>query len=83
MKKDVLNEIIEKKKQKIEFAIVTDIECGESFVFTKDKPINDNFKPYLVELWLYLTRNPSDAFLVEIVCVLSIFINVSIQLLIL
>ena len=46
MKKDVLNEIIEKKKQKIEFAIVTDIECGESFVFTKDKPINDNFKKY-------------------------------------
>ena len=46
MKKDVLNEIIEKKKQKIELAIVTYIECGESFVFIKDKPINDNFKKY-------------------------------------
>ena len=44
MKKDVLNEIIEKKKQKIEFAIVTDIEWGERFFFTKDKPKNDNLK---------------------------------------
>ena len=46
MKKKLLNEIIEKKKQKIEFAIITNLENGESFIFEKDKPIDKNFEKY-------------------------------------
>ena len=42
MKKQLLKEIIEKKEKKIEFAIITDLENGESCVFEKEKPIDKN-----------------------------------------
>ena len=35
MKKQLLKEIIEKKGKKVEFAIITDLENGESCVFEK------------------------------------------------
>ena len=38
MKKQLLKEIIEKKEKKIEFAIITNLENGESCVFEKNKP---------------------------------------------
>jgi len=43
MKKQLLKEIIEKKKKKIEFAIITNLENGESCIFEKDKPVDKNF----------------------------------------
>ena len=46
MKKKLLDEIIEKKKKKIEFAIITNLENGESCIFEKNKPIDKNFKKY-------------------------------------
>ena len=46
MKQQILKEIIEKKERKIEFAIVTNLENGESCVFEKNKPINNNFEKY-------------------------------------
>ena len=46
MKKQLLKEIIEKKEKKIEFAIITDLENGESCIFEKEKPIDKNFKKY-------------------------------------
>jgi len=46
MKKQLLNEIIEKKEKKIEFAIITNLENGESCVFEKNKPISKNFEKY-------------------------------------
>tara|TARA_B100000686_G_scaffold322410_1_gene376144 strand:+ start:326 stop:1006 length:681 start_codon:yes stop_codon:yes gene_type:complete len=46
MKKQTLKEIIEKKKKKIEFAIITNLESSESFIFEKNKPVNENFKKY-------------------------------------
>ena len=46
MKKKLLTEIIEKKEKKIEFAIITNLENGESCVFEKDKPIDKNFEKY-------------------------------------
>jgi len=46
MKKRLLTEIIEKKEKKIEFAIITNLENGESCVFEKDKPIDKNFEKY-------------------------------------
>ena len=46
MKKQLLREIIEKKEKKIEFAIITNLENGESCIFEKDKPLNKNFEKY-------------------------------------
>ena len=46
MKKQLLNEIIEKKERKVEFSIITNLENGKSFIFEKNKPIDKNFKIY-------------------------------------
>ena len=46
MKKKLLKEIIEKKEKKIEFAIITNLENGESCIFEKDKPIDKNFEKH-------------------------------------
>ena len=46
MKKNLLKKIIEKKNNKIEFSIITDLETSESFIFEKNKPIDSNFKKY-------------------------------------
>jgi hypothetical protein len=44
MKKQLLNEIIEKKGKKIEFAIVTNLDNGESYIFEKDKSIDKSIE---------------------------------------
>ena len=46
MKKKLLTEIIEKKEKKIEFAIITNLENGESCIFEKNKPLDKNFEKY-------------------------------------
>ncbi len=46
MKKQLLKEIIEKKERKVEFAIITNLENGESCVFEKEKPIDKNFEKH-------------------------------------
>ena len=46
MKKRLLTEIIEKKEKKIEFAIITNLENGESCIFEKDIPIDKNFEKH-------------------------------------
>ena len=46
MKKQLLKEIIEKKEKKIEFAIITNLENGESCIFEKNKSIDKNFEKY-------------------------------------
>ena len=46
MKRQLLKEIIEKKEKKIEFAIITNLENGESCIFEKDKPIEKSFEKY-------------------------------------
>ena len=46
MEKNLLKEIIEKKEKKIEFAIVTNLQNGESCLFEKNKLINKNFEKY-------------------------------------
>ena len=46
MKKQLLKEIIEKKEKKIEFAIITNLENGESCVFEKNIPIGKNFEKH-------------------------------------
>ena len=46
MKKQLLQEIIEKKEKKVEFAIITNLENGESCVFEKAKLIDKNFEKH-------------------------------------
>ena len=46
MKKQLLQEIIEKKEKKVEFAIITNLENGESCIFEKEKPIDKNFEKH-------------------------------------
>jgi len=46
MKKQLLKTIIEKKDKKIEFAIITDLENGESCIFEKNKPLDKKFEKY-------------------------------------
>ena len=46
MKKQLLDQIIKKKKSKNEFAIITNITNGESCIFEKNKPLDKNFEKY-------------------------------------
>ena len=50
MKKQLLKEIIEKKEKKIEFAIITNLENGESCVFEIDKTLDKNFEKHKEEI---------------------------------
>ncbi|SVB01386.1 uncharacterized protein METZ01_LOCUS154240, partial [marine metagenome] len=56
MKKQLLKEIIEKKEKKIEFAIVTDLQNGESCIFEKNRPINNNFEKYKDKINLHFNN---------------------------
>lgn len=55
MKKQLLKEIIEKKEKKIEFAIITNLENGESCIFEKNKPIDKNFEKYKDKINLHFS----------------------------
>jgi len=44
MKQQLLKEIIKKKEKKIEFAIITNLNNGESCIFEKNKTIDKNFE---------------------------------------
>ena len=46
MKLKILREIIKKKENKDEFAIITNISNGESCVFEKNRPLEKNFNKY-------------------------------------
>tara|TARA_Y100000590_G_C15524024_1_gene940494 strand:- start:305 stop:985 length:681 start_codon:yes stop_codon:yes gene_type:complete len=50
MRKKMLEEIIKKKKNKDEFAIITNISNGESFIFEKNKSLDKNFIKYSNEI---------------------------------
>ena len=46
MKLQTLKSIIEKKKNKSEFAIITNLKTGESEIFEKDKPLSKEMEDY-------------------------------------
>ena len=46
MKRQFLKEIIKKKEEKIEFAILTDLKNGERCIFEKNKPLKTDFDKY-------------------------------------
>ena len=50
MKKHFLEQIIDKKNRKEEFAIITNISTGESFIFEKNKTLDENFEKYSDEI---------------------------------
>ena len=50
MKKQLLDQIIKKKENKNEFAIITNIANGESCIFEKNKPLDKNFEKYLNQI---------------------------------
>ena len=53
MKKKILDEIVKKKKNKDEFAIVTNILNGESCIFERNKPLDKSFEKYSTEINKY------------------------------
>ena len=56
MKQQLLDQIIKKKKNKDEFAIITNITSGESCIFEKNKPIDKNFEKYLEQIKNYFEK---------------------------
>ena len=50
MKKELLKQIVEKKKQKIEFAIITNLKNGDSCLYEKNKTLTDDFAKYEKEI---------------------------------
>ena len=56
MKKQLLDQIIKKKKNKDEFAIITNITNGESCIFEKNKPMDKNFEKYLEQIKNYFEK---------------------------
>ena len=56
MKKQLLDQIIKKKENKEEFAIITNITSGESCIFEKNKPIDKNFQKYLDQIKSYFEK---------------------------
>ena len=59
MKKKLLDQIIKKKKNKEEFAIITNIENGESCIYEKNKPIDENFEKYFDKINSYFEKKKS------------------------
>ena len=56
MKFELLKEIIRKKEKKIEFAIVTNLDNGESCIFEKNKLIDKNFEKNKYEISLQFDK---------------------------
>tara|TARA_Y100001970_G_C14224285_1_gene854601 strand:+ start:1240 stop:1917 length:678 start_codon:yes stop_codon:yes gene_type:complete len=53
MEKKLLDQIIENKTKKNEFAIITNIENGKSCIFEKGKTIDKDFEKYLEKINLF------------------------------
>jgi len=56
MKKQLLGQIIKKKENKDEFAIIINIANGESCIYETNKPINKNFEKYLEQIKNYFEK---------------------------
>ncbi len=56
MKRQLLKEIIEKKEKKIEFAVITNLNNGESCIYEKNKSIDKNFEIYKDQISLHFEK---------------------------
>jgi xanthine dehydrogenase accessory factor len=53
-----LEQIIQKKKKKLEFALLTNLSTGENEIFEKGKPLNKNFEKFTDQINShYLSKN--------------------------
>lgn len=59
MKRKLLNQIIEKKKKKIEFAIITNLKNGDTVIFEKNKKINPNFEKHKEKITYHFDKKKS------------------------
>ena len=55
MKLKTLDSIIKKKKTKSEFAIITNLSTGESEIYEKENPLNEDLKNYKNQIDQFLT----------------------------
>ena len=53
MQLEILQKIIEKKKNKSEFAIITNLETGSSEIFETSKPISKDFEKYKEQINIF------------------------------
>ena len=56
MKKQLLDQIIKKKENRDEFAIITNIANGESCIFEKNNPLDKSFEKYLDQINNYFDK---------------------------
>jgi len=75
MKLQTLKSIIEKKKNKSEFAIITNISTGESFIFEKNKTLDANFEKYSDEINDYFEISPYTLKPAEVKTITKVFSN--------
>ena len=52
-KEKILEQIIQKKKNKLEFALLTNLSTGENEIFEEDKPLNKNFEKFVDQINFY------------------------------
>ena len=64
MKQHLLEEIIKKKNKKIEFAIITNLDNGESCIFEKDKLLDKNFEKYKDKISSYFNKKKNGKYLI-------------------
>ena len=56
MKFKLLKEIVEKKKNKTEFSIITNLNSGQSCIYEKNQPIDKNFENYKDKIGLLFEK---------------------------
>jgi len=57
-RKKALEQIIQKQKNKLEFALLTNLSTGENEIFEKGKPLNKNFEKFSDQInFHYLSKN--------------------------
>ena len=56
MKKELLKEIIKKKNDKVEFAIITNLNNGESCIYQKDKQLSKSLEAHREKVDFYFNK---------------------------
>ena len=56
MKKSLLKEIINKKNQKIEFAIITNLENGDSCIFENEENLDQKFTKHKEKIIFFFKK---------------------------
>jgi xanthine dehydrogenase accessory factor len=58
LKERILNQIFQKKKKELEFALLTNLSTGESEIFEIDKPLSKNFEKFTDQInYFFMSKN--------------------------